>query len=98
MANTIDVEIYGQRYTIRGEADEAYVKRLAQFVDDHMRTLAQSMKTATLAKLAILTAINLSHQVFEAERRRREGEADVEKRMATLMESIEEQIPSALLR
>jgi cell division protein ZapA len=98
LANTIDVEIYGQRYTIRGEADEAYVKRLAQFVDDHMRTLAQSMKTATLAKLAILTAINLSHQVFEAERRRREGEADVEKRMATLMESIEEQIPSALLR
>ncbi len=98
MARTIDVEIYGQRYTIRGEADEAYVKRLAQFVDDQMRTLAQSMKTATLAKLAILTAINLSHQLFEAERRRQQGEAEVEKRMASLMESIEEHMPSALLR
>jgi cell division protein ZapA len=98
LAKTIDVEIYGQRYSIRGEADEAYVKHLARFVDDHMRTLAQSMKTATLAKLAILTAINLSHQVFEAERRRQQGEADVEKRMASLMESIEEQMPSASLR
>lgn len=97
MAKSIDVEIYGQRYTIRGEADEAYVKRLAQFVDDRMRALAQSMKTATLAKLAILTAINLSHQLFEAERRRQQGEAEVEQRMASLMDSIEEQIPSALL-
>jgi cell division protein ZapA len=97
LAKSIDVEIYGQRYTIRGEADEAYVKRLAQFVDDRMRALAQSMKTATLAKLAILTAINLSHQLFEAERRRQQGEAEVEQRMASLMDSIEEQIPSALL-
>jgi cell division protein ZapA len=95
---TIDVEIYGQRYTIRGDADDAYVRRLAHFVDDQMKRLAEGMKTATPSKLAVLTAINLAHQLFESEKKRAQGEADIERRMETLMESIEEQMPTSLFR
>ena len=98
MTKTIDVEIYGQRYTIRGDADDAYVRRLAHFVDDHMRHLAEGMKTATPSKLAVLTAINLAHQLFESEKKRVQEEDDVERRMASLMESIEEQMPTSLFR
>lgn len=98
MNKTIDVEIYGQRYAIRGEADDAYIRRLAHFVDDHMKHLADGMKTTTPSKLAVLTAINLAHQLFESERKRTQGEADVERRMVTLMESIEEQVPMSLFR
>ena len=98
MTKTIDVEIYGQRYSIRGEADDAYIRRLAHLVDDHMRHLAEGMKTATPSKLAVLTAINLAHQLFESEKKRTQGEADVDRRMVTLMESIEEQVPTSLFR
>ncbi len=98
MTKTIDVEIYGQRYAIRGEADDVYIRRLAHFVDDHMKHLADGMKTTTPSKLAVLTAINLAHQLFESERKRTQGEADVERRMVTLMESIEEQVPMSLFR
>lgn len=98
MTKSIDVEIYGQRYSIRGEADEAYIRRLAHYVDDHMKHLAEGMKTATPSKLAVLTAINLAHQLFESEKKRAQGEADVERRMVTLMESIEEQMPTSLFR
>ncbi len=98
MIKTIDVEIYGQRYAIRGDADDAYIKRLANFVEDHMRRLAEGMKTATPAKLAVLTAINLAHQLFECEKSRAQGEADIDRRMETLMESIEKQIPTSLFR
>jgi cell division protein ZapA len=97
LTKTIDVEIYGQRYAIRGDADDAYVRRLAHFVDDHMRHLAEGMKTATPSKLAVLTAINIAHQLFESERKRVQGEDDVDRRMATLMESIEEQMPTTSL-
>jgi cell division protein ZapA len=90
----IDVEIYGQQYSICGEAEEAYIRRLAHFVDDHMKHLAEGMKTATPSKLAVLTAINLAHQFFESEKKRTQGEADVDRRMVTLMESIEEQMPT----
>lgn len=98
MTKTIDVEIYGQRFAIRGEADEAYIRKLASFVDGQMRQLAEGMSTATPSRLAVLTAINLSHQLFEVERKRVQGEADVERRMTTLMESIEEQVPTSLFR
>ncbi|MGQ0809919.1 MAG: cell division protein ZapA [Nitrospiraceae bacterium] len=98
MTKTIEVEIYGHRYSLRGEADEGYVRQLAKFVDDNMKNLAQGMKTATPSKLAVLTAINIAHQLFQAEQLKQQGEADVERRMLTLMESIEEHVPSSLLR
>ena len=98
MTKTIDVEIYGQRYSIRGEAEDVYIRRLASLVDEHMRHLAEGMKTATPSKLAVLTAVNLAHQLFESEKQRTQGEADVDRRMETLMESIEEQMPTSLFR
>ena len=98
MIKTTDVEIYGQRYQIRGEAEEAYIRRLAGFVDGQMRQLAQGMSTTTPSRLAVLTALNLAHQLFEAEKKRAQGEADVERRMTSLMESIEEHVPTSLFR
>ncbi|TKB34999.1 MAG: cell division protein ZapA [Nitrospira sp.] len=98
LTKTIDVEIYGQRFAIRGEADEGYIRRLASFVDSQMRSLAEGMNTTTPSKLAVLTAINLAHQLFEVERKRAQGDADVERRMTSLMESIEEQVPTSLFR
>src|SRR5689334_21888490 len=98
LTKTTEVEIYGQRYTIRGEADEAYIRRLACFVDGQMRQVAEGMNTTTPSRLAVLTALNLAHQLFEAEKKRAQGEADVERRMVSLMESIEEQVPTSLFR
>lgn len=92
MTKTIEIEIYGQRYAIKGDAEEDYVKRLAAYVDEQMRSLAPGMKTATLAKVAVLAAINITHQLFQSEQLRRQGEADIERRALGLMESIEEQL------
>ena len=54
MTKNIEIEIYGHRYTIMGDAEEDYIKRLAAYVDEQMRGVAQGMKTATFAKLALL--------------------------------------------
>jgi cell division protein ZapA len=63
-----------------------------------MKHLAEGMKTTTPSKLAVLTAINLAHQLFESEKKRIQGETDVERRMMTLLESIDEQMPTSLFR
>lgn len=98
MTKTIDVEIYGQRYTVSGDADEEYIRRLANFIDDQMRRVAEGMNTTTPSRLAVLTALNLAHQLFELEKKRVQGEADVERRMMSLMASIEEEVPTSLFR
>ncbi|MGH8248778.1 MAG: cell division protein ZapA [Gammaproteobacteria bacterium] len=92
MTKTIEVEIYGQRYVVTGEADEEYVKRCANYVDTQIRVLAQGMKTATRAKLGVLAALNIAHQLFQAEHTRQEGDAELERRTLSLVESIEEQL------
>ena len=92
MTKTIEVEIHGQRYAITGEADEEYVKRLANYVDTQIQVLAQGMKTATRAKLAVLAALNITHQLFQAEQTHKEGDAEIDRRTLSLMESIEEQL------
>jgi cell division protein ZapA len=96
LIKTIDVEICGQRYSIRGEAEEDYVKRLAAYVDEQMRVLSKSMKTATMSKVAVLAAINITHQLFQAERMREEGDADINRRATNLMESIEQHLQVAV--
>jgi cell division protein ZapA len=94
LSKTVDIEVYGQRYTVKGEAEEEHVKRVAAFVDQQMRSLAQGMKTTTLAKLAVLTALNIADQFMKLDDERRQGEAELERRAAHLMESIEEQLQS----
>ena len=95
MTKTIDVEIYGQRYSVNGEADESYVKQLAEMVDKQMKQVAAGMRSA---KLAVLAAFNLAHELMESERRFRQDEADADRRVASLMESIDQQMPSILSR
>ncbi len=34
MSNRVKVEIYGQSYTMGGDLDEAYVQKLAHYVDE----------------------------------------------------------------
>ena len=98
LTKTIDVEIYGQRYTVNGEADESYVKQRADIVDKQMNQVAASMRSATPAKLAVLAAFNLAHELMESERRFRQDEAAADRRVASLMESIDQQMPSIFSR
>jgi len=88
----IEVDIYGQRLAIQGEADEIYVQELARFVEEQMRTVAQNLTTTTPAKIAILAAINITDQLFQQQQLRQAGEAEVERRARGMMEDIEAQL------
>jgi cell division protein ZapA len=94
LTKTIEVEIYGQPFSITGAAEDAYVHKLAEMVDKQMKQVAQGMKTATPHKLAVLAALNIAHELRECEKKIQQMEADMERRMLVLMESIDEQVPS----
>ncbi len=97
MTKPIEVEIYDQRYTVKADADAEYIKRVAAFVDEQMRAVAQGMKTATLSKLAVLAALNIAHQYLQIEDAREKGETNVERRLMSLMDSLDEQVPTSRL-
>ena len=92
--NAIEVDIFGQRLSLQGNADENYVQELAQYVEGQMNTIAGNLTTSTPTKVAILAAINIADQLFTQESRRQAGEAEVERRATGLLECIDKQIGS----
>jgi len=92
MTKTIEVEVFGHRFSLQGEGDEAYFHELAEYVDTQMRTLAKQTKTSTPTKLAILAAINVTDELFRQQRHRESGDTEMERRAQLLVERIDEHL------
>lgn len=73
----IHVSIYDQSYRIAGELDEAYVHKLAQYVDEKMRAVAEATGTVDSMRVAVLAALNIADELHEL----REHEADTRARL-----------------
>ena len=70
--NMVQVQIFGHSYTIRGEADQAYILSVAAYVDRKMREVTEKLPVESLSKVAILASLNIADELFK-ERARREG-------------------------
>jgi len=62
------VTIFGRTYHLRGEGDPAYLAELAADVDRRMKEVADATGTADTLKVAILAALNIADERFQAGR------------------------------
>jgi cell division protein ZapA len=58
----VEVEIFGQRYSLKSEFPEEQVKKVAAYVDGKMREVAESTKSVDSLHIAILTALNIAQE------------------------------------
>ena len=65
VTHRVSVEIAGERYTIRGEAEPGYIAEVARLVDDRMRDLSDVSPGVARTRLAVLTAINLADELLQ---------------------------------
>jgi cell division protein ZapA len=63
--NHVQVQIFGHTYTIRGEADQAYILDVAGYVDRKMREITDKLPVASLSKVAILASLNIADELFK---------------------------------
>lgn len=61
---SVQVEIFGQTYSIKGVADRAHIRALASFVDGRMKDVQKGTGTADIYRMAILTALNIADELF----------------------------------
>ena len=64
-ADGVRVVIYDQEYNMRGELDAEYIRGLAQFVDDKMRSIAARTRTVDSLRTAILAALNIADEYHQ---------------------------------
>ncbi len=63
MPHRVKVEIFGQTYSIAGDLDEAYVRKLARYVDEKMTAVAQATQTIDTVKVAVLAALAIADEL-----------------------------------
>lgn len=90
MKRLIEVEIFGQTFTVNSGDDEQYVKQLASYVDQRMRQVAGSAKTAVPLRVAIMAAMSIADESCKASRREAEIEQEAARVSTLLLERIEQ--------
>lgn len=88
MKRAMDVEIYGQTFTVTSEDDEQYVRNIAAVVAQRMRQMAGSTKGTVPLRVAIMVALSLADELETAKS---------DQRATVVVEEEAERISSRLL-
>src|SRR5579862_7168097 len=68
----VTVTIYGNEYTLKGEADPNYIAELAKYVDNKMNDIGKK-SSAPAAKVAILASMNIADEFHRLEKAKNEN-------------------------
>ena len=61
----VKVNIFGNTYTIQGDASSEFILQLAEYVNDKMEDVNKNIANANLVQIAILTALNIADEYFQ---------------------------------
>jgi cell division protein ZapA len=68
----VNVEIMGQTLIVASDADDEWVKSVAETVDDRIRQLRESGQTVSSINLAILAALNFADELERLKKQHQE--------------------------
>ena len=90
----VQVQIFGQTYTIRGEADQDYILGVASYVDRKMREVTEKLPVASvsnsLSKVAVLASLNIADELMKERAQRERLERLLSDRAARLNAVLDE--------
>ena len=61
----VKVNIFGQTYTVKGEASSEYILELADYLNKKMAEVSANISNGTSTQVAILAALNISDEYFQ---------------------------------
>jgi len=65
----VQIEIFGQSYSIKGKDDPAYIRELAAFIDAKMKEIQKGTGTVDPHRVAILTALTITDELYRLRER-----------------------------
>ncbi len=91
---SVAVEIAGQSYRIRSDAEEASLHRLAAYVDRAMERVRVGTGTVDSLDVAVLTCLNLAREILSLRDREQNANAPGARDLRALIERVEAALPS----
>ena len=92
MERLVGVNILGQDYTVKTDADKEYIQKIAEYVDKKMDEIVRNTKTVSTLNTAILAALNIADEFFKEIEKREEILAEVENRSREIVKTIDTQL------
>ena len=93
MKKLMEVEIFGQTFTVTSEDDEQYINDLAAHVDQRMRRIADSARTSVPVRVAMMAALSIADDCLKVTRQEEELRREAEALATRLLNQIEETVP-----
>ncbi len=91
--NQIKITIFGQEYSVKAPADPTYIKKIAEYVDTKMREVQSGFSsTQSSNRIAILSAMNITDELFNARKRGDSDNNEIEEKITSLIELIDESV------
>ena len=89
--HSVKVAILGEEYTIRSDVSPEATKAIARYLDDAIRDVMHTGKVLDTQRAAILAALQITNELFEA----RAGAQETAASMAALSDDVRRWLPPA---
>jgi cell division protein ZapA len=89
-SNRVKVSIFGQSYTIKGDAESDYIIKLADFVNSRMNEVSDSIGSGNPVQIAILAAMNIADEFHQLKKISTGSEVLVERKTSELISMLDE--------
>jgi len=91
------VVIYNQTYNLRSDHDPAYIQDLAEYVDRRMNEIARATMTVDSLRVAILAALQIADDFFQARKELSATEEEIADRSAKYAELLDQFLRSDMV-
>jgi cell division protein ZapA (FtsZ GTPase activity inhibitor) len=92
-AQRVEVEILGQKYTIKSEADPKYVRDLAAYVEKRVKSVEGQMRGQDPIKALALAGLYIADELFQAREELSKYEGDLPKRIGAMVDLLDALVP-----
>src|SRR5919197_4052524 len=91
------VVIYNQAYSLRSDHEPEYIQDLAEYVDRRMNEIARATMTVDSLRVAILAALQIADDFFQARKELSATEEEIAERSAKYAELLDQFLRSDLV-
>tara|TARA_Y100001970_G_scaffold167476_1_gene204928 strand:+ start:456 stop:746 length:291 start_codon:yes stop_codon:yes gene_type:complete len=92
-SNQVKISIFGQEYSVKAPADETYIKKIAEYLDEKMREVQSGFSTTqSSTRIAILAGMNITDELFTAKQSGESDSSETEEKISSLIELIDESL------
>ena len=86
---SVKVNIFGEDYPIKGDADTAYIQDVAGYVDQKMKEVSERMSNKLPLRVAVLAAMSITDELFKERDDKESKLLSVEERSQSLLEQLD---------